>query len=444
MSAGAVSAVVAGVPGAWRAVNVSSKRGTSGSARSASLTSVRAVVSFGDRQALSSAYGFFRVPPSSHNTHRLSKPTRTPVTPRALDAAQPFDFEAKQRRSVEKKRALKIGIVGFGNFGQFLAKRFLVNGHTVIATSRSDYGDVASKLGVGYFRDPDDFCETHPDVVIFCTSILSTEATINAFPIQRLRRNTLVADVLSVKQFPKQLFLQRMPDNFDILCLHPMFGPDSGKGSWKDLPLVYDKVRVGEEKSRRERVERLLSVFQDEGCRMVEMSCEEHDIQAASSQFITHTVGRMLGTMDLAETTINTKGYESLLSLVNNTYNDSFDLYYGLFMYNKNATAELSRLELAFSQVKAELFDRLHTLIRDDIFDEKTTAIGLVSGNGKVVTNGTVGMEQQTAPSDSSVDRTFKDRLIDQVNQGGSLGGSIDSSGEKKEEKKEEGSPTSR
>ena len=38
--------------------------------------------------------------------------------------------------------------------------------------------------------------------------------------------------------------------------------------------------------------------------------------------------------------------------------------------YNKNATAELSRLELAFSQVKAELFDRLHTLIRDDIFDE--------------------------------------------------------------------------
>ena len=32
---------------------------------------------------------------------------------------------------------------------------------------------------------------------------------------------------------------------------------------------------------------------------------------------------------ELEQTTINTKGYESLLSLVNNTYNDSFDLYYG-------------------------------------------------------------------------------------------------------------------
>ena len=306
-------------------------------------------------------------------------PRRAPCVardPRALDAAQPFDFEAKQRQKVEKKRTLKIGIVGFGNFGQFLAKRFIKNGHDVIATSRSDYGQIAASLNVGYYRDPDDFCEMHPDVVIFCTSILSTEATINAFPMQRLRRNTLVADVLSVKQFPKQLFLQRMPDNFDILCLHPMFGPDSGKGSWKDLPLVYDKVRVGEEKSRRERVDRLLSVFADEGCRMVEMSCEEHDIQAASSQFITHTVGRMLGTMELTETTINTKGYESLLSLVNNTSNDSFDLYYGLFMYNKNATAELSRLELAFSQVKAQLFDRLHTLIRDDIFEEARSRAG--------------------------------------------------------------------
>ena len=32
---------------------------------------------------------------------------------------------------------------------------------------------------------------------------------------------------------------------------------------------------------------------------------------------------------------INTKGFESLLDLVENTAHDSFDLYYGLFMYNQ-------------------------------------------------------------------------------------------------------------
>ena len=40
---------------------------------------------------------------------------------------------------------------------------------------------------------------------------------------------------------------------------------------------------------------------------MVEMSCEEHDRQAASTQFITHTVGRVLGAMDVQSTDINTK-----------------------------------------------------------------------------------------------------------------------------------------
>jgi arogenate dehydrogenase (NADP+) len=59
---------------------------------------------------------------------------------------------------------------------------------------------------------------------------------------------------------------------------------------------------------------------------MVEMTCEEHDRQAASTQFITHTVGRVLGAMDLKTTEINTRGFEALLNLVNNTANDSFDL----------------------------------------------------------------------------------------------------------------------
>lgn len=57
-------------------------------------------------------------------------------------------------------------------------------------------------------RDADDFCEEHPEVVLLCTSILSTEAVLRSLPVQRLKRNTLFVDVLSVKEFPKNLFLQ--------------------------------------------------------------------------------------------------------------------------------------------------------------------------------------------------------------------------------------------
>mmetsp|Transcript_26406 Transcript_26406/g.84581 ORF Transcript_26406/g.84581 Transcript_26406/m.84581 type:complete len:385 (-) Transcript_26406:112-1266(-) len=275
----------------------------------------------------------------------------------SLDAAQPFDYESRKLQELkvqrEKLGKLTIGLVGFGNFGQFLAKRFVKQGHTVIATSRTDYHDVAGEMGVGYFQNSDDFCEEHPEVVILCTSILSTEKVLLNLPLQRLRRNTLFVDVLSVKEFPKKLFTQALPSEFDILCLHPMFGPDSGAGSWDMLNLVYDKVRIGGEPGRAERVDAFLDIWAKEGCRMVEMSCEEHDKRAASSQFITHTVGRVLGNMNLGDTSINTKGYESLLNLVNNTANDSFDLYYGLFMYNENATQELERLEHAFDEVGA-------------------------------------------------------------------------------------------
>lgn len=68
---------------------------------------------------------------------------------------------------------------------------------------------------------------------------------------------------------------------------------------------------------------------------MVDMTCEEHDRIAASTQFITHTVGRVLGEMNVSATPIDTRGYQSLLSLVDNTTHDSFELYYGLFMYNQ-------------------------------------------------------------------------------------------------------------
>ncbi|EFJ33083.1 hypothetical protein SELMODRAFT_34770, partial [Selaginella moellendorffii] len=291
----------------------------------------------------------------------------------ALDAAQPFDYESRRMEQMHKESKLKVGIVGFGNFGQFLAQRIVKQGHAVLAHSRSDYSSLCDEMGVLFFRDVDDFCEEHPDVVLLSTSILSTEAVLRSLPLQRLKRSTLFVDVLSVKEFPKTLFQQVLPAEFDILCTHPMFGPESGRGSWNSLPLVYDKVRVGSG-VRDERCQRFLEIFEREGCRMVEMSCAEHDRFAASSQFITHTVGRMLGKLELESTPINTKGYETLLDLVQNTQGDSFDLYYGLFMYNINATEELERLELAFDALKKQLFGKLHNVLRKQLFDVGSAA----------------------------------------------------------------------
>ncbi|XBI40107.1 hypothetical protein VPH35_124756 [Triticum aestivum] len=213
----------------------------------------------------------------------------------------------------------------------------------------------------------------HPDVVLLATSILSAEAVLRSLPLHRLRRSTLFVDVLSVKEFPKNLLLTSLPEGFDILCTHPMFGPESARDGWDGLPFVFDRVRVGDSPARRARANAFLNIFEREGCRMVEMCCAEHDAHAAETQFLTHTVGRMLATLELSSTPINTKGYETLLRLVDNTCSDSFDLYNGLFMYNKNSTDLLNRLESAMDSVKKRLFDGLHEVLRKQLFEGKAS-----------------------------------------------------------------------
>lgn len=289
-----------------------------------------------------------------------------------------YEYNPQLSGSVNDGPRLKIGIVGFGNFGQFLAKTMVKQGHKVLAYSRTDYTEEAAKLGVSYIPDIDDLFEEHPEVILLCTSILSTEKVLKSLPFQRLKRSTLFVDVLSVKEFPRNLFLQTLPQEFDILCTHPMFGPESGKNGWNGLSFVFDKVRIRMDDRRKSRCDTFLDIFAREGCSMVEMSCAEHDRHAAGSQFITHTVGRILEKLSLESTPVDTKGYETLLKLVENTAGDSFDLYYGLFLYNPNAMEQLERFHLAFESLKKQLFGRQHYLLHKQLFgNDKDTQIML-------------------------------------------------------------------
>lgn len=63
----------------------------------------------------------------------------------------------------------------------------------------------------------------------------------------------------------------------------------------------------------------------------------------------------MLNELGVESTPINTKGYESLLGVVDTTCKDSDDLYYGLFKYNPNARAQLDKLESAVQSIRAKL-----------------------------------------------------------------------------------------
>eukprot|EP00656_Telonema_subtile_P013871 TRINITY_DN17055_c0_g1_i4.p1 TRINITY_DN17055_c0_g1~~TRINITY_DN17055_c0_g1_i4.p1 ORF type:complete len:445 (+),score=95.22 TRINITY_DN17055_c0_g1_i4:118-1452(+) len=171
-----------------------------------------------------------------------------------------------------KQSRLSIAIVGFGNFGQFLARRFIKAGQIVQATDFiTDQSEAAAAMGVRYVHaDPSALLNADVDVVIISVSVLSFVTVLSSMIPLELLKGKLVVDVLSVKTHPRDTMLATLHPECDVLCTHPMFGPESGKASWLGLPFMYEKVRVLDH----HRASRFLTLFEDEGCHMVPMPCE--------------------------------------------------------------------------------------------------------------------------------------------------------------------------
>ncbi|XLT00800.1 hypothetical protein HN51_050151 [Arachis hypogaea] len=258
-----------------------------------------------------------------------------PLCVRANDSAQLFDYESKLTKESIVSQHLKIAIVGFGNFGRFLAATLVCQGHSVLAYSYSDHSATARNLVYCSSKTPTTYARSIPN----CSSAALSSLT------SSLSKNS-----------PK-LLLELLPSDFDVLCTHSMFGPKFASDGWTGLSFVFKKLRILDEEHRVSRCEKFLNAFFREGCRMVEMSCEDHDRYAAGSQ--------ILEGLMLESTPINTKGYQSLLGLVENTAGDSFDLYFGLFMFNKNSLEMLEKLDLAFLDLRKQAIARLHHVVRN-------------------------------------------------------------------------------
>ncbi len=209
---------------------------------------------------------------------------------------------------LQDPQSLEIGVIGFGKFGQYISK-LLIGKHKVRAMGRADFYPTSIDMGISYynFYHHKNFFEGL-DVVLISVSIVSFESVLKSIPSHYFK-GKLIVDVLSVKRHPKNILLNVLPKDAEILCTHPMFGPDSGQHDLSSLPFVYEKVRVNSGQGE-QRCKDFLSSFFEARCKMVEMSCEMHDELSANSQFVTHLVGRILGELDIKKSTIDTIGFQ--------------------------------------------------------------------------------------------------------------------------------------
>lgn len=239
----------------------------------------------------------------------------------------------------------EVAVIGLGRFGLFWAE-LLASRFDVVGTSRR----VQDRLPSGVRQVELD--EALQRRIVFLTVSISAMPTVLDAIAPKIRSDATVIDTCSVKVFPSQEMEKRLPPSVDIIAGHPMFGPDSAGERRDKLPMIAWPIR-----DRYHRYTPLTGVLGELNMRIVEMSPDEHDREAAFSQGVTHLVGRVLDRMALETSPIATLGYTRLMQVMEQTCNDPIQLFKDLQRYNPYTKAMRQRFADALSATEGLLLD---------------------------------------------------------------------------------------
>ena len=191
------------------------------------------------------------------------------------------------------------------------------------------------------------------DVIILAIPLVDFDSVVASLP-SSLLRNKLIIDVCPLSSHPKSILLQSLPNDADIICSNPMFGPSStsSDNSWDGQPYIFEKVRISDDR----RSDAFLRVFERARCQMVQMTSEQQDTHTADAEFVTHLAGRLLGYGKmLPPTPVSSKEYAALCDVTDMTRGDTFDLFYGMFKFNPRAKDHIARLRENLAKIERQL-----------------------------------------------------------------------------------------
>ena len=221
--------------------------------------------------------------------------------------------------------SMEIGIIGFGRFGKLMA-RYLAEDCKVCVYNRSD----KSKEIISVNAIPSTFEEAcSKDIVIPSVPISEFAMTLKKIK-SSIKKNALLIDVCSVKEYPATLMEKLLPKNVQILATHPMFGPDSAADSLNGRKLVLCKARIKEALYKK-----IKDYAKRKGLFIVETTPQNHDKEIAKSLVLTHFIGRGLIDFGATELDIDTQGYRKMMEVMNYVKNDTWQLFEDMNRYNK-------------------------------------------------------------------------------------------------------------
>ena len=229
----------------------------------------------------------------------------------------------------------RVSIIGFGRFGamlhSLLSKGFEVDVFDKNSIDNSDVNEVSLEDAL------------RNETIFIAVPIRDFENLVKDIS-KNISSGKTVIDVCSVKVFPKKVMLDNLSNETDIIATHPLFGPDSLKDSGSVMTMESVRNTFG-------RYDFWKNYFESQNILIEEISAEEHDMMAARSQGLTHFVGRVINDFGTNQTRIDTEGYKALHKLVNQTCNDTWELFEDIQNFNPFTEKMISELNESFEKI---------------------------------------------------------------------------------------------
>jgi len=263
----------------------------------------------------------------------------------------------------------KILIIGMGRFGVALAK-ILKEDFEVYVWNRSEKKDLAQQIGVNWIdlKGGIKAC----DVIFYCVPISKFEQIFKSH--LKFYKNSdpkLFIDIQSVKISPKKVLEKYLPKHCQALLTHPIFGPDSIKtNSLKNLRIMMDQFTASQENYQFWK-----KYFLSKELKVIEITAEEHDRLAASSQGVVFFLGRVLENFGFKKTPVDTYWVSQLHQIVYEAVaNDSWQLFVDL--QTQNPYTKTMRIKLGKS------FDKIYNQLLPKKLNPNKTIFGIQGGKG--------------------------------------------------------------
>ena len=242
-----------------------------------------------------------------------------------------------------------IGLLGYGRFGQ-LVYRHLPPGQ-VSGVFDSDPGRLT---GLSHAATIEQVLTAK--FIILATPISSIDAVCRRIA-PSLSAGHVIVDTCSVKQFPVDRMLSRLPAGVQILGTHPLFGPDSGRNGIGGMKIAVCPVRI--EPANYDCIRRFLRGL---GLEIIETTPQEHDRRLARTQAIFHLISQALKDLDWRGQQLSTPGPAAFYRLAESVQNDTAELF--LDMERCNVYAKACRRQFIRKLVEID-----ELLARDEMSD---------------------------------------------------------------------------